>query len=292
MNCKDFRELIDSYLSDELLTETNHDVLRHLEDCAGCRDVIEARRAVRRHLKTAVLAAPQYQAGRDFTEDLRRRLREEAYGERRTTGSFARFGIGARLAFASAGLLLAAVFGLFWLNSAAVEETAAERKPYQTAELPSGHLVNVAFGDHQHCAVEKGTGEPVRGTATPARYAEAERVAMPQIREVLAGAELRSAHTCEYRDRRFTHLIVEKDDRLVSVMLTEKADAEDLGRDIALYTSKRYRLARFDVRDTAVFVVSGLDEGTNARVAESLRRPLSRYLTPDKTFQTALLTFY
>ena len=33
MRCEDFREIADSFLSDELLVETNHEVVRHLEDC-------------------------------------------------------------------------------------------------------------------------------------------------------------------------------------------------------------------------------------------------------------------
>ncbi len=61
MKCQDFREIIDSYLCDELLTETNHEVLRHLEACANCRGVIESRRILRTRMKSAVKNSPQFQ---------------------------------------------------------------------------------------------------------------------------------------------------------------------------------------------------------------------------------------
>jgi putative zinc finger protein len=47
MNCRDVRELADSFLSEELLTETNHDILRHVESCVSCRNEIATRRQLR-----------------------------------------------------------------------------------------------------------------------------------------------------------------------------------------------------------------------------------------------------
>ena len=37
MECRDVREMADSFLGEELLTETNHEILRHLETCPVCR---------------------------------------------------------------------------------------------------------------------------------------------------------------------------------------------------------------------------------------------------------------
>ena len=37
MTCRDVREAADSFLCDELLTETNHDILQHLDTCPSCR---------------------------------------------------------------------------------------------------------------------------------------------------------------------------------------------------------------------------------------------------------------
>jgi len=297
MNCQDFRELIDSYLCSELLTETNHDVLRHLENCADCRKVIVARRAVRRHLKSAVRNAPQFQIGRNFTHNLKTQLRHEALKETEDrTGSL--FGLRTWLAVA-AGLILTVTFGFFFLKGMNEpvkadrdDPPATDRSPYQTGRLSPDHLVNVAFGDHQHCAINHGTVEPVGHADTPAKYAEAAEIVMPQMKSILDGAELQSTHTCEYRRTKFTHLIVRRNGEILSVMLTPKTDAENLGEKIEHYTSPKYRLDRFDVEDTAVFVVSAYNDQINAHVAEVLYRPFHKYLEHDNTLRTALLTFY
>ena len=40
--CEKIRGYLDSYISNELLVETNHEVLRHLEGCPDCREELEA----------------------------------------------------------------------------------------------------------------------------------------------------------------------------------------------------------------------------------------------------------
>ena len=37
MQCREVRELADSFLSEQLLVETNHEIVRHLETCPDCR---------------------------------------------------------------------------------------------------------------------------------------------------------------------------------------------------------------------------------------------------------------
>ena len=53
MNCRDVREIADSFLCEELLTETNHEILRHLDTCPSCRTEIDARRRLRGALRDA-----------------------------------------------------------------------------------------------------------------------------------------------------------------------------------------------------------------------------------------------
>ena len=53
-DCQRIRAYLDSYINNELLVETMHDVLRHLEDCRDCTEAL----AERQHLKapTALLS--------------------------------------------------------------------------------------------------------------------------------------------------------------------------------------------------------------------------------------------
>ncbi|HXG85271.1 MAG TPA: type I CRISPR-associated protein Cas7 [Pyrinomonadaceae bacterium] len=78
MRCQEFREMMDSYLSDELLVETNHEVLHHLENCRACRDELAARRALLAQMRSAVKNAPEMQLNSAFAIKLKNDLRETA----------------------------------------------------------------------------------------------------------------------------------------------------------------------------------------------------------------------
>ena len=54
MQCEEFKQVADSYLSDELLVESNLDVMAHLETCDDCRRDLDARNALRSRLRSAI----------------------------------------------------------------------------------------------------------------------------------------------------------------------------------------------------------------------------------------------
>src|SRR5215467_2393449 len=78
MQCSDFREIADSYLSDELLIETNHDVIRHLESCGGCRSELAPRRQLLHNLQMKFNHALELRVRDGFAESLKTRLRAQA----------------------------------------------------------------------------------------------------------------------------------------------------------------------------------------------------------------------
>ena len=82
MNCRDVREIADSFLCEQLLTETNHEILRHLDTCPPCRTEIDARRRLRGALREAFNRAPELQASAEFRDRLRDQLREVRPRER------------------------------------------------------------------------------------------------------------------------------------------------------------------------------------------------------------------
>ena len=43
LDCQQIRELMDSYLSEELSVETNHGFLRHVADCRDCATELQRR---------------------------------------------------------------------------------------------------------------------------------------------------------------------------------------------------------------------------------------------------------
>src|SRR6516165_4295065 len=53
--CSRMRGYFDSYLDNELLVETNHEVLRHIAVCADCARLLEERARIKKAVKRAVL---------------------------------------------------------------------------------------------------------------------------------------------------------------------------------------------------------------------------------------------
>jgi hypothetical protein len=78
MNCRDVRDVADSFLRKELPSETNHEILWHLEICPSCRSEIEARRRLCSALRIAFNGDPGLQPTVEFTNRLRDQLREAA----------------------------------------------------------------------------------------------------------------------------------------------------------------------------------------------------------------------
>src|ERR1051326_5757301 len=83
MQCDDFREIADSYLSDQLLIETNHDVIRHLDSCANCRFELSSRRQLRHQLRTQFNASEDLRPSSEFVSALKNHLRDQAAGRSR-----------------------------------------------------------------------------------------------------------------------------------------------------------------------------------------------------------------
>jgi anti-sigma factor RsiW len=73
--CERIRRYLDSYLSNELLVETNHEVLRHLEICPACAGELERKIQARNLLRKAA-AAQIPSAG--FEDRVRKAVRARA----------------------------------------------------------------------------------------------------------------------------------------------------------------------------------------------------------------------
>ncbi len=154
MKCQDFREVIDSYLSDELLTETNHDVLRHLEVCADCRREIEVRRDLLAQIRSVVKNSPQFQIREEFSGNLRARLKQSAAPKNVfwTSGNF-------WLAVA-AMLILTVGLSIWFVSNQTVPSAEITQKTENSQPV---FLEDTALGDHQNCAVKYNLAEePVK----------------------------------------------------------------------------------------------------------------------------------
>ncbi len=283
MKCQDFRELIDSYLSDELLTETNHDVLRHLEECANCRRETEVRRALLLRLRSAVKNSPQFQIRDEFSRNLRLQLKQSTV---------------ARNVFWSqpnAWIAVAAVFILtlglgFWFvqnrNPTAPEIARTNENP------PSVFLENAALGDHQNCAVKYNLKEdPIEIDLASANFADVRQAVLLPLQNAAGKYEFLESHICKYEGHTFTHIVFEHRGKTVSVLLTDLHNYQALkNEEIIKLAGGGYQLAHFDTKNKAVFVVSDLSPQENSATAEILINPVRQHLNDSELTKLALLT--
>ncbi len=122
MQCREFREVSESYLSDELLVETNHQVNHHLEHCPECRADFASRRALRQRVNSAGRNAADFQINPVFDRKLEYSLRDEAM----SSGFWAKLWVSPKVLLpVMAVLVLAFGFGIFYLNNGRLNSTTA-----------------------------------------------------------------------------------------------------------------------------------------------------------------------
>jgi len=209
MECRDVRELADSFLGEELLTETNHEILRHLETCPVCRADLDARRTLRDGMRRAFHRAPELDPTPEFTAGLRASLQKAAYQ------APARRGIRLQGWWAlAATVLLAATVGAVYRGRELV--AAAEA------------LARAAVGDHLNCALNFRLAEkPITLADAAARYGPAyqvlENLPPNEVATAAGPARVLERHACVYEGRRFAHIVFEYRGQRVSLLVTAAA---------------------------------------------------------------------
>jgi anti-sigma factor RsiW len=266
MDCQEFWEIADSYLSDELTIESNHEAIAHIEKCANCRKELAARRAVRTRLREAFLSSPSNHMRPEFRDDLSRRLQSPAVGP----GSVwpRRYSM---LAIAAC-LLLAAVIGVV------VVRRQLARPPRLIAQNQlQTELAQAAVGDHRDCAVqfrlaEKPIALDLAGQKYDPVYLGLKKAIFTEGGEAPLGVELIEAHSCVFKGRRFGHLVLKYRGNLLSVLVTDMPASGALQGPDSIVCSQmgEYNVSFFQTARHAVFVVSGMPEGDNLAVTRAL----------------------
>src|SRR5262249_34667883 len=216
MDCRNFKEMLDSFLSGELLVETNHSVLRHVELCARCRAELAARRQLRDLLRRACLKETMSADGyARLRERLRAEVRRGGMAAVKEVSIFTRlFSMRHRLA-AGVAIVSLVIGGAYHLSG------LSQRTVY-AAEL-SSMLISQAAGDHDNCALqfadhERPEAMDEAATKYDPAYADLDKVAEPGAQ----GMQLRAAHICSFGGRNFAHLVYTRGEQLISLMVTER----------------------------------------------------------------------
>jgi len=261
MNCRDVRDAADSFVGEELLAETNHEILWHLDTCPSCRTEIDMRRRLRAALRNAFDRAPELQPLGEYADRLRDQLRQAAEHRHRS------WMVSGRWLTLAAGVVLAAgVITAILINKpAAADDT----------------LARDAFGDHRNCALK------YRLLRMPMPLEEAARHFDTAYRLLLTAppddvatpngpAHVVERHSCAYGARRFAHVILQYRGRVVSLLLTATASAtrpdltpRAIGRPLDGLSAVSVNASRH-----AVMLVSDLANDELTQLSQMLSLPL------------------
>lgn len=267
-HCKRIRSYLDSYLNNELMVETNHEVLTHLEKCEECARSLEDRARIKAQLKRAVMQEYAPAA-----------LRERIASDLRRGRGFSFNRVSLALAAAAAVLVIAAVTFFTWGPH---KKQLSLQAQVATGDV-AGQILKIGFDDHVFCAIDhkladkQFAAEQMSERLGPdyAGLVALVREKIPQDYTVVVG------HRCHYLGREFVHLIMRNQSDIVSLVITRKnaesfpanaaaAIAQAAGGPIYQSAWANQHVAGFETRDHLVFVVSTEPSDTNLQIAASL----------------------
>ena len=312
MHCRDFREVADSYLSDELLVETNHDAIAHFETCADCRRELAARRQLRTILRDSFTKAEELQMPDEFAS----RLHSELYAA--ATSRAMSLNMNPRAWMIAAGVVVAVTLGVIavWqrqrvqTNSQVADIRRSQNtgtvKPSDPQPRQADNSVDVnailtrmselAAGDHRDCAI--GHRLPDRPISLEEAASKHDRAYLDLTKAVMSHRddfneviELVMAHACLFRGHWFAHIVIRHRGHLVSVLVTRLEDSsgiampkDKLPKDsaaqvIACSTAEGFQISCFRTAQHGVFVVSDMEEGENLAFARRLAPSVFGHIT-------------
>jgi hypothetical protein len=252
MNCREFREIADTYLSDELLVETNHEVFRHLENCPDCRAELSTRRDIRTRLRSAVKNDDKSIINPIFANKLRANLREEA-----TPKSWFDWRIFAPVL---ASLLIAISLSFVYIYNQKNDDNFAQSYLHKIALL--------ALNRHEDCGLNH-----LKEWQANADKISSEKTTF--VKSLIDNkTKILEAHDCEFEGKIYTHYILQNGEKIISVVKTETENEFDTNKDgidaIMSETQHGFQVASFQDNSSRIFVVSDLSEAENLSLARKL----------------------
>ncbi len=295
MNCTGFKEVADSYLANELLVETNHEILQHLENCSNCRNELSTLRNFREKLRAAVKNAPDSQINPAFVTRLRANLRDEANrGSESVWASL--FGLRPMVWAFGAILALGVGFGVVQIIRQNQTAPVARVNPNQTPQannvvIDNPQFQNAAFveerkdaiEDHKVCALQHGANEkPLDLNEAAKKFSELDKKfgfdILEPIRESCGNdVKVLIAHSCEANNRTFVHLVLQYHQKIVSVSVAKREESDGVSTSaISCQRVDGFQTSCFQTSKHSIFVISEMDENENLKFARTIEPLLSK----------------
>jgi hypothetical protein len=298
MDCRTVRELADSFLSEQLLVETNHEVLRHVESCAACRGELAARRAIRDRLRGAFGSAAELSPRLEFAAELVRTLKvrrdrvadprllsDRSTDSGRPNGRAGEGGLLTPPAADAAGrqhpVSRRAVLRSWWTAAAGVllaagGTTLGVRHARARSQLAA--LAVAAAADHQNCAIRFNLAErPIPLEDAARRYGMPYgQMASFDVPPLTPAAETLERHSCVYGGQRFAHIVLRYRGAVTSLLVThgDGPSAPQLEP-----TGGAASVASLPAGGFVAFIVADLGGDDVLRVAQAIGPALNRHLS-------------
>ena len=284
--CERYRRYFDAYLDNELLVETNQEVLHHLNSCEECSRIFEDRVRVKQRVKVAVSADT---VPIELAAAVRNRLRTDRpsfFGDNT-----------ARWMMAAAAVLLLAIVGAgsLWLSKSG--QVGGDDNVFQALSTRAQSLFRVGLVDHVHCAIVSQQWkrflslEQMKTQTGPSALGPEFIGLVPAVEAKLgSNYKLIQAHRCVANHRRYIHLILTGNQGgILSLVITEKnnesfnqSDMVEVMRasGVSIYRARQGTLevAGFESDKYLAYVVSNLDRATNLHVASLMAPVLYNHL--------------
>lgn len=302
--------MMDSYLNDELLVETNHEVLHHMENCAACRSELAAHRTLRTRLRATVKSAPEMQINPFFARRLEANLRETALRPsiwmKISGGAF--LGSPILVTTVATCLLFGVLFGANWLRQSSPENNIARQSQtnqpvenlHPTEESSAAGVIRAAWqevtreavGDHENCALHFRLKEdPISLDEAAEKHGkfnkDLDKTVIESLGEIFSRKTSGKAadkiyvfesHSCVFQGRRFAHIILIYRNRRISVLVAEENLPGENNEEIFSEATKGVFVARFRTARHVVFVISDLTAAENVIIAEAVAPAVRRHI--------------
>ena len=238
-DCRQIRELMDSYISGELTVESNHDVLRHLDRCEACRSELERRERIGALLIESFGAAPDATA-------LGSRIAQALDREQHRWGRLARYG-------SIAAVLILIVGAGAWFS-----------RPVDAAAFDD------SVDDHIACALTYPPSVSYDANRVARALTPSYRPIVNAVSHHVGDYQLIDAHMCPYQGRIYAHLVYRGKGKPLSVF----AETASRGRLPFTHETPRkgFGTTGASTGRYQVFVVSDGDAGPPTSVVSDLMR--------------------
>ena len=243
--CQRFRAKLDSYIDNELLIESNLEMIEHFRRCTSCTQEAQERRKMRHRLRDVVRDVP-------VPDGLEQRIRDRLHQPKQPQQK--------RLFLMAIAAALALCFGVLRLGD------------------PGSALLRMAFDDHLHCAVIHRPTPRVPGE--PNQFPERLRSLASLVQQqVPSEFSLNLAHECQDQGRSFVHLTFDDGQHLMSVVIARRVSGESLGHGMRQAARDRFQLAAFQSGEFFVYTVSDLPAQANTSVLAQISPAVQGFLT-------------